>query len=56
MVYGELGRYPIDIDIKVRMITYWSKPILGNPSKISSLSYKLLYIKKIQNENFTCAW
>ena len=56
MVYGELGRYPIDIDIKVRMITYWSKPILGNPSKMSSLSYKLLYIKKIQNENFTCAW
>ena len=27
MVYGELGRYPIDIDIKVRMISYWSKLI-----------------------------
>jgi hypothetical protein len=22
MVYGELGRYPIDIDIKVRTISY----------------------------------
>jgi hypothetical protein len=30
MVYGELSRYPIDIDIKVRMISYWSKLILGN--------------------------
>jgi hypothetical protein len=30
MVYGELGRYPIDIDIKVRMISYWLKLILGN--------------------------
>jgi hypothetical protein len=41
MIYGELGRYRIDIDIKVRMISYWSKLILGNQSKISSL-YKLL--------------
>ena len=56
MVYGELGRYPIDIDIKVRMISYWSKLILGNQSKISSLSYKLLYIKDFQNIFFTCAW
>jgi hypothetical protein len=54
MVYGELGRYPIDIDIKVRMISYWSKLISGNQSKISSLSYKLLYIKDFQNKNVTC--
>ena len=46
MVYGELGRYPIDIDIKVRMISYWSKLFLGNQTKISSLSYKL-FSKKI---------
>jgi len=25
MVYGELGRYPIDIDIKVRTISYWAR-------------------------------
>ena len=56
MVYGELGRYPIDIDIKVRMISYWTKLILGNQSKISSLSYKLLYIRDFQNKNVTCAW
>jgi hypothetical protein len=27
-----------------------------NQSKISSLSYKLLYIKDFQNKNVTCAW
>ena len=48
MVYGELCRYPIDIDIKVLMISYWSKLILGNQSNISSLSFKLLYIKKFK--------
>jgi hypothetical protein len=56
MVYGELGRYPIDIDIKGRMISYWSKLILGNQSLSLSLSYKLLYIKDFQNNCFTCAW
>jgi hypothetical protein len=29
MVYGELGRYPLEIDIKVRMISYWYKLIQG---------------------------
>ena len=52
MVYGELGRYPIDIDIKVRMISYWSKLILGNQSKISPLSYKQLYITDFQKKFF----
>jgi hypothetical protein len=46
MVYGELGRYPIDIDIKVRMFAYWSKLILGNQSKISSLLGECSSLKK----------
>ena len=25
MIYGELGRYPLDISIKLRMINYWFK-------------------------------
>jgi hypothetical protein len=29
MVYGELGRYPIDIDIKVRTISYWARLLSG---------------------------
>jgi hypothetical protein len=29
MVYGELGRYPLDIDIQVRTISFWAKLISG---------------------------
>jgi hypothetical protein len=43
MVYGELGRYPISIDIKVRMIKFWCKLIMGKQSKLSYICYKLLY-------------
>jgi hypothetical protein len=25
MIYGELGRYHIEIDIKVRLISFWTK-------------------------------
>ena len=46
MVYGELGRYPLEIDIKVRMISYWCKLIQGKQSKVSTIAYKLLYVKK----------
>jgi hypothetical protein len=34
MVYDELGRYPIRIDIKARMINFWCKIIMGKQSKI----------------------
>jgi hypothetical protein len=33
MIYGELDRYPLDIDIKLRIIAYWTKliiPVLDN--------------------------
>jgi hypothetical protein len=47
MVYGELGRYPLEIDIKVRMISHWCKLIQGKQSKLSTIAYTLLYVKKI---------
>ena len=42
MVYDELGRYPIRIVIKVRMIHFWCKIIMGKQSKISHICHKLL--------------
>lgn len=36
MVYGELGRYPLIINIKVRMISFWGKLINSQNSKLSS--------------------
>ena len=47
MVYGELGRYPNSIDIKVRMITFWCNIIMGKHSKLSHICYALFY-----NNNF----
>ena len=41
MVYGELGRYPIDIDIKVRTIPYWAKLLSGKQAKFSNVFYRL---------------
>ena len=25
MIYGELGRYPIVLDVKIRILSFWSK-------------------------------
>ena len=27
MIYGELGRYPLQLNVKMRMISFWSKLI-----------------------------
>ena len=42
MVYGELGVVPLDVDIKLRMLTYWARLCLGDKHKISN-TISLLY-------------
>ena len=37
MVYGELGRYPISVIMKVRMIRFWCIILNGKESKLSYL-------------------
>ena len=54
MKYGELGRYPFDIDIKLRNILCWSKLITGKDIKLSIISYRLLYLS--QNNNCQFSW
>ena len=39
MLYAELGRYPLDITIKSRMIGFWNRMVTGNDSKLSYLLY-----------------
>lgn len=48
MVYGELGRYPLDIFIKLRIIKYWTKLVLGKQEKLPSVLYNLA-LRKYQN-------
>lgn len=50
IIYGELGRFPVDIVIKSRIIGFWKRIICGKQDKISALLYKLLF--KMHSENF----
>ena len=55
MVYGELGGYPISINIKVRMISFWCKLVNSYGLKMSSKLYHVLryvnspWIKYVHN-------
>lgn len=42
MVYGELGRFPLDIDIKLRMVSFYSR-LLKNENKLSCIVFKLMF-------------
>ena len=39
MLYAELGRYPISITIKSRIIKFWNNIILSKNTKLSHISY-----------------
>ena len=43
MIYGELGRYPIVLDVKIRILSFWSKLLLGKESKLSLIIYRLCF-------------
>ena len=43
MVYGELGVVPLDVDIKLRMLTYWARLCLGDKHNIYNTIYSLIY-------------
>ena len=51
MVYGELGRFPLDINIKTRMVTFWHKLCTNTDDRYSSSVYKLLYSLHCQDIN-----
>jgi hypothetical protein len=38
MIYGELGLFPIEIDVKLRMISYWARLLTGKETKVSFVS------------------
>ena len=42
-VYGELGRYPLSIKIKQRMVRYWSRILKSSEYKLNKVMYTILY-------------
>ena len=55
MVYGEFGRYPLELQVKVRMIKFWSKLLNGKNTKIAYKLYMLLlYLHR--NNIYSCKW
>jgi hypothetical protein len=61
MLYGELGRHPLDIIIKTRMIKYWAKILRSDDSKLTRICYENMllsvpnfkwinYVKKILDQ------
>ena len=43
MIYGELGVKPISIDIKTRMISFWSKLLSHEGNQVASSMYQIIY-------------
>ena len=54
MVYGELGRYPLEIDIKIKIVSYWCKLLSAKETKLSSIAYRLL--KTLFTVNNVCTF
>ena len=55
IVYAELGRHPIHIDVKIRMLNFLCKLINDKESKIACLLYKLLFIN-FNHYGFETKW
>ena len=55
IVYAELGRFPLFLYAKVRMINFWGRIINGKECKIAHVLYKLLLIN-LNNYGFESKW
>ena len=55
MIYGELGRFPLDTLIKGRLVTCWSRIISSDLCRTSCILYKRLYSLYV-NDGFPSTW
>lgn len=54
MVYGELGRFPLELRIKLEMVCFWHK-LATNDKKLSGKLYKLLWYMH-EHEGYNFKW
>jgi hypothetical protein len=52
MLYGELGRYPLNVTVNLQIVSFRPKLIDGKQSKLSSLISRLLNLKTHGNNTF----
>ena len=55
MVYGELGKLPLDIFIKKRSIGYWARILVGKESKLTKVTYNQL-LNMFNSNLFKSKW
>ena len=55
IVYGELGRYPLNIRIKKQMVAFWAKTLMGKSSKLSAVMLRSLH-RQQQHGEFSAPW
>ena len=55
MVYGELGRFPIDIVIKCRMVLYWVNILNSDERKLNRKMYNVLF-RLYQDNMYKSPW
>lgn len=55
IIYGELGRFPLSLAVKIRMVKFWCRLEGREDNKFSSILYKLLYIN-FANYGFNSKW
>ena len=55
MILGELGRFPLNVSIKTRIINYWANIICGKKSKLSYTIY--MYLRdSFDNNTYIHPW
>ena len=50
MIYGELGILPLEHDVKIRMINYWSKLLNEKGEKLSAILYRIAKMKETMGQ------
>lgn len=54
MIYAEMGRYPLNITVKQRMINYWVRILTGKSSKLSYQIYSYILKSNEINSKWVC--
>ena len=57
MIYGELGRYNIKVQIQCRMVNFWARLITGSSHKLSSIMLRVTRaLHENPSNNFCSPW